>query len=224
MKIKTSLIALGTVATLCLIGGAVAGVPLGWQQEEEGLLPELPVVALGVRDVLFAQPYVLDEAYTHTWRFEAPETTAGYLLVLEVEEAFTVPRDTLESVLYVGHQTAERINWGTGSGRVVALVPAPRGVDGAPDLDLAEVLMFYGSPELPERVDAARIATELESAEAEGLAPLATERVEAALAAGGELASLPDRTALARYAATLVLEHSPAEGDLAQGILAPLIR
>ena len=117
MKTKTNLIALGAVATLCLIGGAVSGVPLGWQQEEEGLLPDLPEVARGVRDVLFAQPYALDEAYTHAWRSEAPETAAGYLLVLEVDEAFTVPRDTLESVLYVGDQTAERINWGTGSGR-----------------------------------------------------------------------------------------------------------
>ena len=82
-------------------------------------------------------------------------------------------------------------------------------------------MIFYGQPELPERVDAERIARELARASAEGV-PL--QRVDAALEAGGELARFADRTELVRYAATLVLEHSPSEGDLARGLLAPLLR
>ncbi|MBJ17973.1 MAG: hypothetical protein CL933_00980 [Deltaproteobacteria bacterium] len=221
MKKQTILLPLAALLGLTLFGGAVAGFNLPWIQEEEGLLPAQPSEAAGVDGVLFARPYVLGESYRHGWRAEAPRTASGYLLVLEVDDAFTVPRDTLESVLYVGGETAERINWGTGSGRVVALVPAPLGADGAPSLDLAEALIFYGEPELPERVDGERIADELARAAAQGV-PL--QRVAAALEAGGELAHFADRTALVRYAATLVLEHSPAEGDLARGLLAPLLR
>ena len=124
MNLKTTLLGLGA-----LIGMTLAGVAAlrGAQEGENTPLPELPGAALGVRDVLLARPFVLDEPYTHVWRQEAPQVDSGYLLVLEVEDAFTVPRNSLESVLYVGDQVAERLNWGTGSGHVVALVPAPRG-------------------------------------------------------------------------------------------------
>ena len=221
MKKQSILLSLAALFGLTLIGGAVTGLGARWVQEEDGLLPALPEEASGVERVLFARPYVLGESYNHNWRAEAPQTASGYLLVLEVDDAFTVPRDTLESVLYVGGETAERINWGTGSGRVVALVPAALGADGAPALNLAETLIFYGQPELPERVDGERIARELARASAEGV-PL--QRVDAALEAGGELARFADRTELVRYAATLVLEHSPGEGDLARGLLVPLLR
>ena len=83
--------------------------------------------------------------------------------------------------------------------------------------------MFYGSAELPERVDATWIQTELERAYSLDLRPFAAERVQAARAAGG-LLRLRDRSSLLRHAATLVLERSPAEEDLARGFLAPLIR
>ena len=224
MKAQKTLLALSVIAALTLLGGAAARGPLGLQQQEDAPLPALPDEALGVRDILMARPYVLDEPYTHAWRAERPKTAAGFVLVLEVEEPFTVPRDTMESVLYVGDQSAERINWGAGSGRVVALVPTPMGADGAPQLDLSEALVFYGRPALPERVDATWIHEELELAEAQGLQALAAERVEAALAVGGELVSFPGRFALERYAASLVLQHSPAERGLAEGLLVPLIR
>lgn len=223
MKRRVILFALCAVALLPFFVRALTPVQLGWQQEEDGLLPELPGRATGVLDLLLAQPYVLGQPYAHAWRSEAPETRSGYLLVLEVEDAFTIPRDTLEAVLLVGEQTAERINWGTGSGQVVAVVPAPLGADGLPVLELEEVLMFYGSPELPERVSASWIESELAGAEASGLRPIPAERVRAARAAGGVL-TFEDRSSLIRYAATLVLERSPAEEDLARGLLAPLLR
>ena len=221
MKKQTILLSLAALLGLTLIGGAVTGLGLQWLQEEDGLLPELPRETVGVRGVLSARPYVLDEPYTHHWRAEAPETSAGYLLVLEVGEAFTTPRDTLESVLYVGAQTAERINWGAGSQRVVALVPAPLGEDGGPSLDLAQSRIFYGRPALPEEVDGAMIREELERARVQGIG---FQPVDAAIEAGGGLIRFADRTALVRHAATLVLEHSPAEGDLARGLLVPLLR
>ena len=217
MKKSTLLLSLAATA---LIAGAVTGVGLPWMQED-GVPPDLPQQAVGVRAVISARPYVLEEPYVHRWRAEAPETSAGYLLVLDVEEPFTIPRDSLESVLYVGGQTAERINWGTGSGRVVALCPSALNAAGEPSLELSSAPIFYGSPALPEEVDAAAIRQELNRAAAAGVGALP---ISDALETGGELIRFQDKTALVRHAATLVLEHSPAEADLAQGLLVPLLR
>lgn len=224
MKLKQTILAGAALTTLALLGAARFQGQLTWFDQENAPLPTLPEVALGVKDVLFAQPFVLDAEYQHDWRAERPSVASGYLLVLEVEDAFTVPRNSLESVLYVGMQTAERLNWGTGSGRVVAICPAPLGEDGLPQLDLAAALAWYGSPELPERVDAAKVAEELAAARAAGLQPLGEARVAAALETGGELVQLSDRTTLERYGAELILEWSPSEQELAQSLLAPLLR
>ena len=224
MKLKQTILAAATLTTLTLLGAAGLQGKLSWFDQENAPLPELPEVALGVKDVLFAQPFALDAEYQHDWRAERPSVSSGYLLVLEVEDAFTVPRNRLESVLYVGAQTAERLNWGTGSGRVVSICPAPLGEDGLPQLDLSSALVWYGSPELPERVDAARIEVERAAAQDAGLQPLGADRVSAALEAGGELVQLPDRTTLERYGAELILEWSPSEHELAQSLLAPLLR
>ena len=195
-----------------------------WQDLNNEPLPEQPSVALGVQGLLFARPFVLEKSYRHNWRLERPQVKSGLLLVLEVDEVFSVPRNTLESVLYIGDEVAERLNWGTGSGRVVAICPAALGADGLPALDLLSALMWYGSPELPERVDAARVQSEWAAASAAGLVPLASEQLQIAREAGGALLQLADRTALEREAARLVLRFASPERDLAEGFLTPLVR
>jgi hypothetical protein len=224
MKIQKTLFAVSAIAALTLLGVAASEGKLGWQQRSIEPLPTLPSEARGVRGVLFAQPYVLDEGYVHSWRAERPLTDAGLLLVLEVEEAFTVPRNTEESVLYVGEEVAERINWGAGSGRVIALVPAPLDAEGAPALDLESALIFYGNPGLPERVDAAVVQSELAAARAAGVKALSGAEALSALEAGGGQVRFTDRTALERHAAQLLLEYSPIEAELAESLLAPLLR
>lgn len=221
MNLKTTLLGLAALTGLTL--GGLAALR-GAEPAQDAPLPELPDAALGVRDVLFVRPFTLDEPYVHAWRAERPEVDAGFILVLEVEQPFTIARDSLESVLYVGEQVAERLNWGTGSGRVVALVPAPRGAEGEPELDLEAALMWYGTPALPERVDSARVDAERDLARAGGVEPLGAASLEAAREAGGELVHLPDRTTLERYAAGLILEYSPSEAARAEGLLAPLLR
>jgi len=224
MKIQKTFLALSAIGALTLLGVAASEGKLGWQQRSVEPLPTLPSEARGVRAVLFAQPYVLDEAYVHSWRAERPLTDAGFLLVLEVEEAFTVPRNTEESVLYVGEEVAERINWGAGSGRVIALVPAPLDAEGAPAIDLESALIFYGNPGLPERIDTARVQAELAEARAAGVEALSAAEALSALEAGGGQERFIDRTALERHAAQLLLEYSPNEAELAESLLAPLLR
>jgi hypothetical protein len=179
----------------------------------------------GVREVLYARPFVLEESYRHTWRSDQPEVQAGWILVLDVDPALVVPRQVAEPVLYVGDQTAERLNHGDQSGHVIAIVPSPLDLArGAPELDPAKAAMWFGTPRLPERVDPAVIAAERAAAVRAGIAPLAASSVAKAEERGGALAVFKDRTQLEREAAALMQVWSPEDYDLARTMLAPLVK
>ena len=172
----------------------------------------------GVVDLLYAQPFVLEQSYVHRWRTEAPEVTEGWLVVLDVEAHRVEPRNSLEPVLYAGDQTVERINHGHASGRVVAVLPGPV------DLDLEAIPFWFGAPELPERVTAASLAAERARAEAAGVEPFPTASVRAARDLGGPPVTLVDRMAVHQRAAHLILEWSPADEALARSKLIPILR
>jgi hypothetical protein len=122
-------------------------------------------------ELLEAVPFVLDEPFVHEWRAEKPLVRAGCLLALRVEPELARTRETYEPVLYVGSETAERCNQPIEGEVMVVLVPAPLAEDGRVALDLDTAPIWFGSLELPERVDAARIAGERELARGRGLGP-----------------------------------------------------
>ena len=218
---KKHSLTIGTFAALILATGAT----WAWKQSgSSSAPPAAPTTFSPALDMVFARPFVLDEGYRHEWRSDRPSVDAGYLLVLQVDPSYVQPRNGLEPVLYVGAQTAERVNYGYPSGSVVAIVPAARDGNGHPLLDLEQTLIWFGTPELPERVDAGRIDAELARARAAGGVPLAQARLTAATNAGGSLVRFANRTALHRYAAERVLEFAEGEEELAQSMLAPLVR
>lgn len=163
-----------------------------------------------IKGIVFAQPFRLDQPYTHQWRKEQPQTSSGYIIVLEVDPAFVRPQQVAEPVLYVGDQTAERINAGDVSGKLVVLVPGP--------VDLARSRIWFGSAELPEQVDAATVRAESAAAMRAGIQPVANEAVQAALRRGGKALQLANREALERRLAQVVQQYSPAERDLIKGL------
>src|SRR6266852_9627353 len=171
-----------------------------------------------VRDLVFAQAFKLDKSYTHTWRKEQPLVSSGYVLVLAVDPEFVRPKQVAEPVLYVGNQTAERINAADVSGRLVVIVPSTVNTRGEVDLDLSTVPIWFGAPELPERIDAAQLNAELSAALRQGVRPLAQERVQGALRRGGKSLHLPNRQALDQKIAALLQEYSPNETDLIRGL------
>jgi hypothetical protein len=177
--------------------------------------PPIPKTPAAVSDVLYARPFTLEKSYDFAWRAEKPKVESGYLLVLKVNQDLVYPRQVAEPVLYVGDQTAERVNVGYESGCVIAIVPGK--------IDLEKTPIWFGAPELPERVTAAKIAQERASAEAAKIKPLAADRVKAAVAKGGDTAKLADYDALRRQAAQLIKTYSPSETSLADGILAPRV-
>lgn len=210
---------LAALLVLVLIGGAVVAVQGG---DEGGAPPPAPTEPGGVSAVIYARPFVLDQGFQHSWRAERPLVTTGWLLVLEVERDYVTPREMLEPVLYVGDEVAERVNRGWPSGRLVVIAPTLEGADGLPVG--VNPRAWFGPPELPERIDAAALVTELARADAAGIQAGTSERFAAARERGGALLQLPDRLPLERLAAELVLELAPGEEELAHSLLVPLSR
>lgn len=182
--------------------------------------PSVPQTPAPVRKILSVQPFELAMPARHLWRAEKPEVRTGYLIVLEVDPALVLPRQVAEPVLYVGHQTAERINVGYESGHVVAIVPGVTDPESDSYLDLAETLIWFGTPELPERIDGERIATEHANARAAGIRPRGKRELEAARVLGGRLNMQPGKIQLMNDAVVrLVARFSPQEGALIEQAL-----
>ncbi|MGD8451964.1 MAG: hypothetical protein PVJ57_09120 [Phycisphaerae bacterium] len=177
--------------------------------------PPVPATPASVDDILYVQPFTLEKAYASTWRAEQPKVDSGLLLVLKVNPDLVYPRQTAEPVLYVGDQTAERVNVGYVSGHVVAIVPG--------EVDLEKALAWFGDPDLPERVTAEKIRQQTQQAVAASITPVPTENVRKAVTAGGKTLKLADYEALRREAAELIKTYAPDETERADNIQAPRV-
>jgi hypothetical protein len=164
-------------------------------------------------ELLHAERFEVATPFRHVWRADQPAYTNGWLLVLAGDETKLQPRQTKEPVLYVGNQTAERINTAQGSGRLVVLVPG--------DLELAAVPAFLGGVALPEEVRQPQINAELTAALARGVVPFPAPAI--ANAVRGGVQKFATDYELRLRAIELVAQHSPAEQDLIQGWRAPLV-
>jgi hypothetical protein len=207
---------------ILLVAAVVALVAYSSLSKTRAVAQRQPVViqkpkAGGVQSIVSATPFTVERAWTHNWRAERPTYDAGWLLVLEVDPQLVQPTQMEEPVLYAGNETVERINHGFASGKVVAIVPSKRTPTGVVALDLAATPLWFGAPALPERVDAAYIAGELEKARALGVTPLA-------LPAIGDLMALASRDELDPLCGELVLHNAPEEQDLGLGLLAPRVK
>ena len=212
-----------TRISLPLVAGAALTALVIGRGGDDGqhVMPEPPADAAAAPVALVAaHPFTLDQETTHSWRAEQPTYRAGYLLVLAVDRDAVHPRQLAEPVLYVGDQTAARINVGHESGFVVAVVPSDLGADGLPALDLSSAPIYFGTPMLPEEVDAATAAGELSAAIALGVAPPSAADVAAGTRRHLEF---ENDYQLHVFSADLVEEFSPMERDLITGLRAPLV-
>jgi len=165
--------------------------------------------------LLRIRPFVLDEGYVHEWRAERPTVTAGYLIAVATDRHLLVRRQTGEPVLYAGAQTAERLNDGTSTGVVVAIVPVERNGAGKPRWSAGRQAVWFGDPELPERVTTRAIAAQARKAARLGVS---APRLPELRAASLTLATLRDRVELEHLAADWIEELSPDEVDLVFGL------
>jgi hypothetical protein len=174
-------------------------------------MPKLPSTPSPVLEIVEAVPFVLDASYTHDMRKDQRDVTRGHVLVLRCDPAYLLRRQTAEPVLVAGAETGERINIGFESGLLVVIVPEwkAKGKDGVEQaVDPVTTPIYFATPELPERVDAAWIAAEGAKAQAAGIGP-APLRADAR----GAARSFADRDALNRFLAGVVERHAPTEGE-----------
>jgi hypothetical protein len=91
-------------------------------------------------------------------------------------------------------------------------------------VDPTKTPIWFGAPERPEKVDAAIAQSERASAEQAGIKPFPKDKVEAALAKGGEPIEAPDKSTLLRdQIAPLILEYCSDEKYLADGFRVPVV-
>lgn len=230
---KTSAIAL-----ILTVGAATTwfatrseGTPQEREQDRGSLIeadatPAPPAGAIrtaGVNRILRAVPFRLTEPYTHYYRADQPAVSEGWLVVLGVSPDLVRPTNNFQPVLYAGlpggTQTLERINQGHIDGVTVAFLPGdiddPSGLRGAP--------IWFGAPELPERLTEAMIETERER-----IADLDVFTItEAALRdtepsssqPGATTLALANRQVLEETAAELIIQYAPGDREFAEGFL-----
>lgn len=165
----------------------------------------VPRTPVSIKGVIEAHRFKLQTPYRYTWSKDPMWVTSGTLVVLAVDPTYIAPRETLQPVLYAGDVPLHRLNRGQESGRVIGIVPG--------DIDLASAPIWFGSPELPERVTGAMAATEKARALTSGLRPMAAAKVasvDASPIVAKDLAAL-----LRGVGADLVLRYSPQEKTLA---------
>ncbi|MFL6246564.1 MAG: hypothetical protein ACJ74H_11105 [Thermoanaerobaculia bacterium] len=165
-----------------------------------------------VRDILYARPFTLETPYRNEWSQERAMVSTGVLVVLDVDPALVVRRDTLEPVLYAGNVAVQRLNHGDKSGRIIGIVPGA--------VDLTGVPIWFGSPELPERVTANFVRSERARAERAGVRPFSSAKLAAVMRPVVTAAGLS--ALLRNVAAALVDEYSPQEKELADSWRLPI--
>jgi len=164
-----------------------------------------PVTPAPVRNLLFAQPFTLETPFINTFSKEHESVSNGVLIVVEVDPALVIPRNTLEPVLYAGNAAVQRLNNGEQSGRVIGIVPGT--------LNLATAPIWFGTPQLPERVTQNTIQYERGLADKAGVRAFPSTRLDSIqrpVVAAKDLATL-----LRTVAADLIYEYSPQEKELA---------
>ncbi len=162
--------------------------------------PPLPDLPAPVRGVIYARAFTLENGFRYEWSADRPEVREGTILVIEADPALLRPRETGEPVLYVGPYVAARVSRAFEGGRLVAFVP---GV-----VDLAVDPVWFGTPGLPEQVDAATVRAERALANAAGIRALDAGSAARAAARGGDAARFATRLELLTAADALTREFS----------------
>lgn len=204
---------LAFVMTPLLLSGppATAATPNSNTTEQRAAAPPS---SKPVKDILYARAFTLAKGYRNDWSKARELVSSGVLIVLEVDPLLVVPRNAAEPVLYAGDTPVQRLNHGDKSGRVIGIVPGTA--------DLAASPIWFGAPELPERVTPETARAERARADKSGIRPFTVEKVRSVTRPP---ASAEDLAALLRdHVAALVIEYSPQEKDLADAWRLPVAK
>ncbi len=194
---------------VCFGQNAKAAKPETLPQDLRSAMVEdkrVPATPAGVIDILEILPFRLKEGYQYGWLESRPLVSDGLLVVLRVGPRYVVPRNSAEPVLFAGDRTVQRLNQGNGSGYVVGIIPG--------ELDLATEPIWFGRPQLPERVTPEVIKEERALADRAGIKAFGADKIAGARRDSIEVEDLA--VLLRGPAADFVLKFSPDEKHLAE--------
>ena len=163
-------------------------------------------------DIELVQPFRLEQSFKYDWRRDQPDVRSGLLVVFKVDPDLVTPRNALEPVLYAGNQTVQRLNQGHESGFVIGIIPE--------QIDLSKEPIWFGTPALPDRIDAEMIAMERTKAERSGISALKSTDIQSRTQDPVVASDLP--TLLREQAVKLLLAFSPQEKRLADSWRLPV--
>lgn len=158
-------------------------------------------------------PFEVKQSFKYDWRLDLPEVRSGLLAVFKVDPKLVTPRNALEPVLYAGNQTVQRLNHGHESGFVIGIIPE--------QIDLSKEPIWFGTPALPERINAKVIANQRSKATSSGIAPLSSTDIKSITLKPIVADNLT--MVIREQAADLVLEFSPQEKALADAWRLPVM-
>lgn len=126
-----------------------------------------------VRQLVSLQSFELtDTALSYDFSAERPELLQGQAIVVAVDPAFAHPKQVKHPVLYAGPIPVQIVVTDVKAGCIVGVIPSA--------VDLRTQPLYFGSWQLPERVDAVRGAAERVAAIEAGLTPRAATEIDAA--------------------------------------------
>ncbi len=211
MKTITLVASLLGLAALGTVSMAHADDESATKPVKAEVVPAVPATPAAVDAVVYARKFTMTEGYKFRWCKEKPMVTSGYLLVLKVNKDLVFPRQCAEPVLFVGKQTAERLNVGYKSGYVVAIAPC--------NDDLNQTRIWFGTPQLPELVDQNVAEAEHTLANNAGIQPFSTKALESAVTRGADKLEASGIVDVLRVAADLIRQYSPDEEKLAKTLV-----
>lgn len=177
-------------------------------------LPALPVTPSinTVPTIISLQPITIKEPYATDFRSEHPQVSSGWLMVIRGDAAVLAPRALAEPLLLAsGSDWIESVEWfnhGFATGYRVCFIPSTGEQHGGAPRTMEGLRVWFGSPQLPEIVDAKTLQSERALADRVGIVAASGVKIENSAAK-----TLANRDELVSAAKALIARWAPDESQ-----------
>jgi hypothetical protein len=177
-------------------------------------LPATPSIDI-VPMIVSLQPVTIKESYATDFRSEHQQVSSGWLMVIRGDSRILAPRALAEPLLLasgtgadgsVWIESVEWFNHGFISGYRVCFIPSTAQEKSGADRTTQGLRVWFGSPKLPESVDAKALQSELKEADRAGIVAGIAVKVE-----GSAPKVLANRDELVTTANALIARWAPDE-------------
>ena len=182
-------------------------------------LPALPATPSidTVPMIVSLQPVTIKESYATDFRSEHQQVSSGWLMVIRGDSRILAPRALAEPLLLasgtgadgsVWIESVEWFNHGFISGYRVCFIPSTAQEKSGADRTTQGLRVWFGSPKLPESVDAKALQSELVLADRVGIVAASAVKIEVSASK-----TLANREEIVTAANALIARWAPDESQ-----------